>query len=132
MDAALDASARALAEARAALAAREQELRSSAIELDQERGRARDLDRVATRLAEIVVEHRKQIEALRAELAAERDRHPPGAGRPTPARRFRLGGGPEPDGQGGELVGERGDGVRGRGGKLHSREPVEGLLEQDP
>jgi len=76
---ALDASDRALAEARAAteerereLRSRERELRSRERELGWQRKQIDELDRVAGLLAKRVVEHRKERDSLRAELADRR------------------------------------------------------------
>ena len=69
---ALDASDRALAEARAATEERERELRSRERELGWQRKQIDELDRVAGLLAKRVVEHRKERDSLRAELADRR------------------------------------------------------------
>jgi cell division septum initiation protein DivIVA len=122
---ALDASARALAEAQATAESRERKLAARERELGWQRKQIDELDQVSTLLAKRVVEHRREAEALREELRRQRD-----ATDPDGRGDLRLAG-PEPDREGGELVGEGGDGVLGSSGKLHRREAVERLLEED-
>ena len=126
VDDALDASERALAEARAATEARHRELKSRERELGWQRQQIDELDRVAIVLAERVVGHRKELESLRAELAERRDQASDRAVRGD----LRLAG-QEPDGEGGELVGEGRDGVLGPAGELHPRKPGKRFVEQD-
>jgi small-conductance mechanosensitive channel len=81
VDDALGESERALAEARSRLESLEQELAEAAAKLESreresgwQRKQIDELDRVADRLAEMVVDQRDELHAARAEIAEERRR----------------------------------------------------------
>jgi hypothetical protein len=73
-DSALEAVGEQLTEARGGIAARDAELRARAEAIAAHEARIADLELVATRLAERVVERERAIRRLRADLAELRDR----------------------------------------------------------
>ena len=79
-DAALEVVGESLAEANARIAAKDIELRTRGSELFEREQAIDDLERVATRLAERVVERERELRRARAELARLREREDDGVG----------------------------------------------------